>query len=70
MTALNAVDHSPVWTLTPRVWAGLFCVYGTGPRDRNGPRNGTQQIQPVAVQLRCVAAQQIQALACVRARKS
>jgi len=64
MTAINAVDHSPVWTLTPRVWAGLFCVYGGG---RNDPRNGTQQLQPVAVQLRDVAAQQIQALARARA---
>jgi len=24
MTAISAVKHSPVWTLIPRVWPGLF----------------------------------------------
>ena len=60
MMAIDSMDHSPVWTLTPRVWAGLFCVCGGG---RNDARNDTQQLRPIAAQRPAIAAQQIQPLA-------
>ena len=52
MTAIDAMDHSPVWTLNLRVWAGLFCVYGGGRNDPATTRNSYDLLRRNGPQLR------------------